>query len=61
MIVIMKNRVEKGRRVLVIGLKPHSKGDIFSNLIIFFFEKIIASFIVIKVIIEIIIIEIVNK
>ena len=26
-----KNRIENGRRALYIGVKPHSKGDIFST------------------------------
>jgi hypothetical protein len=28
---IKKNRIEKGKRALNIGVKPHSKGDIFSS------------------------------
>lgn len=37
-IVIKKNRIEKGIRVFDIGLNPLSKGDIFSKLILFLFE-----------------------
>ena len=28
---IRKKRIEKGKRALNIGVKPHSKGDIFSS------------------------------
>ena len=28
---IKKNRIENGRRALYMGVKPHSKGDIFST------------------------------
>lgn len=49
-IVIKKNRIEKGIRDLLIGLNPHSKGVIFSLCILIFFENIRDNFIVIVVI-----------
>lgn len=52
-IVIKKNRKEKGRREEDIGSKPHSNGEDFSRLMIFFFE-IIEEIDIIKV-------EIINK
>lgn len=44
-IVIRKNRREKGTRELEIWLKPHSNGDIFSLSIFIFFEIKIDTFI----------------
>jgi len=35
--LIRKNRIEKGSRALYLGVKPHSKGLIFSRLIYSFF------------------------
>lgn len=35
--MIKKNRIENGSRELLIGLNPHSKGDIFSKFILFLF------------------------
>ena len=36
---IRKNRIEKGRRALYLGVNPHSKGLIFSNSNTFFFLR----------------------
>jgi hypothetical protein len=36
---IKKNRIEKGSRDELKGLKPHSKGDSFSRSFIFFLDK----------------------
>ena len=36
---IKKNRIEKGVREDLKGVKPHSKGDSFSRSIIIFFER----------------------
>ena len=38
-IAIRKNRIVKGSRALNLGLNPHSKGLIFSNLKRYFFLK----------------------
>ena len=35
--LIRKNRIEKGSRALYLGVKPHSKGLIFSRLMYSFF------------------------
>lgn len=43
----MKNRNENGVRKLEILLNPHSNGDIFSQLILVFFEIKIEIFIII--------------
>lgn len=45
--VIRKNRREKGNRALKIGLKPHSKGDIFSLSIFIFFDNKMEIFMII--------------
>lgn len=47
-IAIKKNRIEKGSREELKGLKPHSKGDSFSRSIFFFFAIIEAKIITIK-------------
>lgn len=39
-IAIKKNRIEKGIREELNGLKPHSNGDSFSRSAIIFFDKI---------------------
>lgn len=44
-IVIRKNRIEKGIREEFIGSNPHSKGDIFSRSEIDFFESKVARYI----------------
>lgn len=56
-IVIKKNRIEKGSRDEFIGSNPHSKGDVFSRSFNDFFESkearymtIIATIIIIKAI-----------
>lgn len=58
-IVIRKNRSEKGNRDELLGSKPHSKGDDFSRSTIVFFDNIEAIIIVIieihKIIIDIVI------
>lgn len=59
MIVIKKNRKEKGIRELVVGLNPHSKGDIFSKFNLIFFDIIIEIFIIIDEIMVMIKIEII--
>jgi hypothetical protein len=46
-IVIKKNRMEKGRRAEFIGSKPHSKGDVFSRSFIVFFANKDAKYITI--------------
>lgn len=57
-IVIKKNRREKGSRDDDLGSKPHSKGDLFSRSINDFFDRIEAIIIVmIEIIIMIIVIE----
>lgn len=38
-IAIKKKRIEKGNREEFIGLNPHSKGDVFSRSILFFFDN----------------------
>ena len=38
-IAIKKNRIEKGIREELKGLNPHSKGDIFSRIILDFKDK----------------------
>lgn len=38
--VIKKNWILNGSRLLKIGSNPHSNGDIFSRLIIYFFDNI---------------------
>lgn len=57
-IVIKKNRIEKGNREEFIGSKPHSKGEVFSRSFRDFFERIEAKYITtiatIKIIIDII-------
>lgn len=60
-IVIKKNRNENGIRELLIGLNPHSNGDIFSRFNFIFFEIIVEIFIIIKGIISIMIKGIVIK
>lgn len=40
-IVIKKNRIEKGIRLNFFGLNPHSNGDIFSKFNLIFFEIVI--------------------
>lgn len=56
-IVIKKNRKEKGKREDDFGSNPHSKGDLFSRSIKVFFDKIEANIITI-VQINIIIVDI---
>uniref|UniRef100_UPI001F3ACD31 hypothetical protein n=1 Tax=Mycobacterium tuberculosis TaxID=1773 RepID=UPI001F3ACD31 len=46
-IVIKKNRIEKGMRLKNIGLNPHSNGDIFSKFNFSFIEIIKEIFIII--------------
>lgn len=46
-IVIKKNRIDKGKRDELIGSNPHSKGDNFSKSKFNFFDKIKESFITI--------------
>jgi hypothetical protein len=53
-IVIKKNRIEKGRRDEFIGSKPHSKGDVFSRSFIVFFANNEARYITTIEIIKII-------
>lgn len=57
-IVIRKNRMEKGNREEFIGSNPHSKGDVFSRSFKDFLERIDAKYIttiaMIKIIIDII-------
>jgi hypothetical protein len=57
-IVIKKNRIEKGNREEFIGSNPHSKGDVFSRSFIVFFDnkeaKIITIIAIIITIIDII-------
>lgn len=45
-IVIRKNRIEKGIRLKYFGLNPHSNGDIFSKFIFIFIDTIIEIFII---------------
>lgn len=45
MILIKKNRIEKGRRDEFIGSNPHSKGDVFSRSLSDFLDKIEAKYI----------------
>jgi len=52
-IVIKKNRKEKGRREDLLGSNPHSNGDLFSRSWYDFFDKIEAINIIIHVIIKI--------
>ena len=47
-IVIRKNRIEKGIREEDLGSNPHSNGEFFSRSKIFFFDKIDANIITIK-------------
>ena len=49
-IAIKKNRIEKGSREELKGLKPHSKGDKFSRSFIFFFDSRVERPITIKAI-----------
>ena len=42
-IAIKKNRIVKGKRALNFGLKPHSKGLIFSNSNEYFLPKLFPS------------------
>ena len=58
-IVIKKNRIEKGIRLKKIGLNPHSNGVIFSKFIFNFFDKII-EILIINIEIIIIVKEIIN-
>lgn len=53
-IVIKKNRIEKGKREEFIGSKPHSKGDVFSRSFIVFFASNEARYITIIAMIKII-------
>lgn len=53
-IVIRKNRIEKGRREEFIGSNPHSKGDVFSRSFIVFFANNEAKYITTIAIIKII-------
>jgi hypothetical protein len=53
-IVIKKNRIEKGIREEFIGSKPHSKGDVFSRSFNDFFDNSDAKYITIIEIIKII-------
>lgn len=46
-IVIKKNRIEKGRREELIGSNPHSNGDLFSRSFCDFFENKLANIITI--------------
>ena len=50
-IVIKKNRIEKGRRDEFIGSNPHSKGDLFSRSLLVFFDNKEAKIIITIVII----------
>jgi len=54
MIVIKKNRIEKGIREKFIGSKPHSKGEIFSRSNKVFLEIVKEIFITIVLIIKMI-------
>lgn len=53
-IVIKKNRREKGKREDDLGSNPHSKGELFSRSTKVFFDKIEAKIITIKEIVIII-------
>lgn len=53
-IVIKKNRIEKGNREEFIGSNPHSKGDVFSRSFIVFFANNEAKYITTIEIIKII-------
>lgn len=53
-IVIKKNRIEKGIREEFKGSNPHSKGEIFSRSKIIFLDRIVANIITIKEIVKII-------
>ena len=55
-IVIKKNRIEKGMREDSIGSNPHSKGDLFSRSLLVFFDKVVAKIIIIKVMINVILV-----
>lgn len=55
-IVIKKNRIEKGIREDSIGSNPHSKGDLFSRSLLVFFDKVVAKIIIIKVMINVILV-----
>lgn len=60
-IAIKKNRIEKGKREEFIGLKPHSKGEIFSFwVLLIFFLKRVDKIITIIEIIKIIILNIIK-
>lgn len=50
---IKKNRIEKGRREELKGLKPHSKGESFSRSLTFFFASKVERIITIDAIIKI--------
>lgn len=54
-IVIKKNRKEKGNRDDDLGSNPHSNGDLFSRSLRLFFDKIEANLITIDVIKKIVI------
>lgn len=46
-IVIKKNRIEKGIRDIFMGSNPHSKGELFSRSVIVFLDKNEAKVIII--------------
>ena len=62
MIVIKKNRKEKGRRDEDFGSNPHSKGEHFSRSTSVFFDKIDANIIInLAIIIKVNVIIVIGK